>query len=149
MPISAPTKASQEVANEIRQAFRRAKKVRAVGAVSLKRLRLVLGNAGAQPGKYVLTQATKAELDALGDAAKDVFGWVARDGAGQVVTRAGRPVITFTPRGLSSLEEAVKTFGHETKHLKDFAAGLIVSSEAMAEETGEKLWLVVQRSLGR
>ena len=57
LPISAPTKASQEVANEIRQAFRRAKKVRAVGAVSLKRLRLVLGNAGAQPGKYVLTQA--------------------------------------------------------------------------------------------
>jgi hypothetical protein len=42
------------------------------------------------------------------------------------------------------LEEAVKTFGHEVQHLKDFAAGVITSSEDFAEEAGEKLWLVVQ-----
>jgi hypothetical protein len=42
----------------------------------------------------------------------------------------------------------VKTFGHEAKHLKDFAAGLVESSEALAEQEGEKLWLIVQGSLG-
>lgn len=132
-------------ASEIPQVFRRAKKIKSVGAVSLKRLRRVLGKAGAQPGKYFLVKATKAEIDTLGDAASAVYGWVTRDGAGKVAMHAsGRSIITFTPKGLSSLEDAVKSFGHETKHLKDFAAGLATSSEAMAEEAGEKLWLVVQ-----
>jgi hypothetical protein len=132
-------------ANEIQQVFRRAKKIKSVGAVSLKRLRLVLGKAGVKPGKYFLVKATKAELDALGDIASDVYGWVTRDGAGKVAKHAsGRPIITFTPKGLSSLEDAVKTFGHETKHLRDFASGVATSGEEMAEEAGEKLWLVVQ-----
>jgi hypothetical protein len=46
-------------------------------------------------------------------------------------------------RGLASLEEAAKTFGHEVQNLKDFAAGVITSSEDFAEEAGEKLRLVV------
>jgi hypothetical protein len=77
-----------------------------------------------------------------------VFGWVARDGAGKVLTDLrGKPILTFTPRGLSSLEQAVKTFGHEAKHLKDFAAGVTTSSEALAEEAGDKLWAVVEHQL--
>ena len=59
----------------------------------------------------------------------------------------GRPVITFTEKGLSSLEEAVKSFGHEAKHIKDFAAGIASSSEALAEKAGEELWELVKRKL--
>jgi hypothetical protein len=82
---------------------------------------------------------------AIGGEASGVFGWVARDGANQVARDArGRPIITFTPQGLASLEEAVKTFGHEVRHLKDFATGVTTSSEDFAEEAGEKLWLVVK-----
>jgi hypothetical protein len=115
--------------------------------VSLKRLRIVLGHAGASPGKYKLVRATEKQLAALGSEATEVFGWVTRDGAGAVARDLrGRPIITFTPRGLASLEEAVKTFGHEVQHLKDFAAGVITSSEDFAEEVGNKLWLVVQAS---
>jgi hypothetical protein len=132
-------------ASELLKAFRRAKKIKQVEAVSLKRLRIVLGQAGATPGKYKLVRATEQELAAIGGEASGVFGWVARDGANAVARDArGRPIITFTPRGLASLEEAVKTFGHEVQHLKDFAAGVATSSEDFAEEAGEKLWLVVQ-----
>lgn len=79
-----------------------------------------------------------------------IWGWVSRTGEGAIARDAkGRPIINFTERALSSLQEAVKTFGHEAKHLKDFAAGLAESSEALAEQEGEKLWLIVQESLGR
>jgi hypothetical protein len=140
--------AEKELADNILKAFRRGRKIKSVGAVSLKRLRQVLGHAGAKPGEYKLVKATKKELEALGDEANSVFGWVARNGAGEVVRDPrGRPIITFTAKGLASLEEAVKTFGHEVKHLKDFAAGVRTSSEALAEEAGEKLWLVVEAML--
>ena len=130
---------------ELQQVFRRAKKIKDVQVVSLKRLQIVLGKAGAAPGNHKLVKATRKQLDALGDEASQIFGWVGRDGAGQVIRDArGRPIITFTPKGLSSLEQAVKTFGHEAKHLKDFAAGLATSSEALAEEAGQKLWMAVQ-----
>ncbi len=131
--------------------FRRAKKVKKLGAVSLKRLRNILGRAGVSPRPYKLQKVAKAELKALREAGADVdniYGWVARDGAGNIITDLrGRPIINFTPKGLSSLEEAVKTFGHEVKHIKDFAAGLKTSSEALAELAGEQLWLVVKKSL--
>jgi hypothetical protein len=61
----------------------------------------------------------------------------------------GQPIINFTPRALASLEQAVKTFGHEAKHIKDFAAGLTTSSEVLAENAGEKLWLVVLETLAK
>jgi hypothetical protein len=93
-------------------------------------------------------RTTEKEFAALGGEAGGVFGWVARDGAGNVLKDArGRPIINFTPLGLSSLEQAVKTFGHEARHLKDFAAGVLTSSEFGAEEAGSKLWIVVQETL--
>jgi len=61
----------------------------------------------------------------------------------------GRPVMTFTNKRLSSLEEAVRSFGHEAKHIKDFAAGMTTSSEALAEKAGEQLWQLVQKKLGK
>jgi hypothetical protein len=132
-------------------AFRRATKVKRISAVSLKRLRNTLGRAGVSPKPYSLRKVSKAELKALKEAGADVdhiYGWVARDGAGNLVRDfRGRPIITFTEKGLSSLEEAVKTFGHEVKHIKDFAAGLKTSSEALAELAGEQLWVVVSKSL--
>lgn len=135
-------------ASEFLKAFRRAKKIKEVEAVSLKRLRLVLGQAGMVPGKYKLARTTEKEFAALGGEASGIFGWVARDGAGNVLKDArGRPIITFTPLGLSSLEQAVKTFGHELRHLQDFAAGVLTSSEIVAEHAGNKLWVIVQESL--
>jgi hypothetical protein len=132
-------------AAELLQVFRKAKKIKKVEAVSFKRLRIVLGQAGATPGKYKLVRATEQQLAAVGGEASGIFGWVARDGANNIARDVrGRPIITFTPRGLASLEEAVKTFGHEAQHLKDFAAGVVTSSEDFAEEAGEKLWLVVK-----
>jgi len=108
----------------------------------------VLGQAGLAPGKYKLVRTTEKEFAALGGEASGVFGWVARDGAGNVLKDArGRPIITFTPLGLASLEQAVKTFGHEVRHLQDFAAGIVTSSELVAEHAGNKLWIVVQETL--
>jgi len=156
---SAPTGAAKEhgpehagegpsPASEFLKAFRRAEKIKEVETVSLKRLRLVLGQAGLAPGKYKLVRTTEKEFAALGGEASGVFGWVARDGAGNVLKDArGRPIITFTPLGLASLEQAVKTFGHEVRHLQDFAAGIVTSSELVAEHAGNKLWIVVQETL--
>jgi hypothetical protein len=133
------------------QVFRRGKKVRQIAAVSLKRLRNVLGRAGVSPSGYKLVKVSKtvaAQMEK--EAGTEIWGWISRDGAGAVVTDAsGRPIINFTTRGLSSLEQAVKTFGHEAKHLKDFAAGLLESSEALAELEGEKLWTIVSETVGK
>jgi hypothetical protein len=131
--------------------FRRGGKVNKIKSVSLKRLRNVLGRAGVSPSNYKLQKATKEEIEALikrGDDVESIFAWVSRDGAGKLITDSkGRPIITFTKKGLSSLEEAVKTFGHEVKHIQDFLAGVQSSSEALAELAGEKLWLLVSESL--
>ena len=133
------------------QVFRRGDKFAAVGAVSLKRLRNVLGRAGATPGEYSLVKVSKEAAASIEkEVGEAVWGWVQRDGAGALVRDArGRPIINFTPRALQSLEQAVKTFGHEAKHIKDFAAGLTTSSEALAEKAGEKLWLIVAESLAK
>lgn len=133
------------------QVFRKADKVKAVGAVSLKRLRNVLGRAGVSPSPYKLVKVSKEVAKQLEkEAGETIYGWIARDGTGALVKDArGRPIINFTLRGLSSLEEAVKTFGHEVQHIKDFAAGLTTSSEALAERAAEKLWLVVSETIGK
>jgi len=131
--------------------FRRGKKIKNIAAISLKRLRITLGRAGVSPKKYKLQKVSKAEIKKLKEAGVDVeniFGWISRDGTGKMITDfRGRPIINFTEKGLSSLEQAVITYGHEVKHIKDFAAGLKTSSEALAELAGEKLWLVVSKSL--
>jgi hypothetical protein len=105
------------------------------------------------PSGYHLRKATKADLDALragGTEPSTVYAWVSRDGNGALVLDArGRPVMTFTDKGLSSLEEAVKSFGHEAKHIKDFAAGMTTSSEALAEKAGEELWELVQKRMAK
>lgn len=127
--------------------LRKGGKVEQTGPVSLKRLRTTLGQSGVSPSGYHLRKATKADLDALRAAGTDpssVYAWVSRDGNNVLAVDArGRPVMTFTEKGLSSLEEAVKSFGHEAKHIKDFAAGMATSSEALAEKAGEELWALV------
>jgi hypothetical protein len=131
--------------------LRRGGKVESTGPVTLKRLRIVLGNAGVSPSGYRLRKVAKAELESLKKAGVDpstIYAWVSRDANGALIRDArGRPVITFTEKGLSSLEEAVKSFGHEAKHIKDFAAGMITSSEALAERAGEELWALVKKRL--
>ncbi|QRO00622.1 hypothetical protein JRI60_17090 [Archangium violaceum] len=133
--------------------LRRGGKVESTGPVTLKRLRIVLGNAGVSPSGYRLRKVTKAELESLKKAGVDpstIYAWVSRDANGALIRDArGRPVITFTEKGLSSLGEAVKSFGHEAKHIKDFAAGMITSSEALAERAGEELWALVKKRLVR
>ncbi len=130
------------------QVFRKGEKLKSVGAVSLKRLRNILGRAGANPGNYKLVKVSQQVAEAMEkETGEIIWGWVERTGERVARDAKGRPIINFTPRALSSLEEAVKTFGHEAKHLKDFAAGLTTSSEALAEKEGEKLWLVVLESL--
>jgi len=127
-------------------------KVEATGPISLKRLRVTLGKAGVSPSPYLLRKATKADLEALAKAGSDpstVFAWVSRDGTGAVIKDLkGRPIINFTPTGLSSLEEAVKSFGHEVQHIKDFTVGR-GTSEAVAEQAGEELWNLVKSSRER
>jgi hypothetical protein len=132
--------------------LRKGGKLEQTGPVSLKRLRMTLGRSGVSPSGFHLRKATKVDLDALRAAGTDpssVFAWVSRDGNNVIAVDArGRPVITFTEKGLSSLEEAVKTFGHEAKHIQDFAAGMSTSSEALAEQAGEELWALVQKKMG-
>jgi hypothetical protein len=135
---------------ELASVFRRGGKIRKVREVSLKQLRQTLGRAGVSPSGYKLQKASAADLAALakaGDNPANIYGWVSRVGSELVRDAKGRPIINFTPKGLSSLEEAVKTFGHEAKHIKDFAAGLEISSEVLAELAGEKLWLLVSKTL--
>ena len=145
--------AASDVAKEAKtlvEVFRKGKKFKSVAVVSLKRLRNVLGRAGVSPSAYKLVKVSAEVSRAMEkEVGETIWGWVSRDAAGTVARDArGRPIINFTERALSSLEEAVKTFGHEAKHLKDFAAGLTESSEALAEQAGEKLWVIVQESLG-
>jgi hypothetical protein len=135
---------------ELASVFRRGGKIRKVREVSLKQLRQTLGRAGVSPSGYKLQKATAADLAAMAKAGDDpskVYGWVSRVGSEVVRDSKGRPIINFTPKGLSSLEEAVKTFGHEARHIKDFVAGVNVSSEALAELAGEKLWILVSKTL--
>lgn len=136
-------------AKGLAQVFRRGDKFTRVGAVSLKRLRNVLGRAGANPGEYKLVKVSKEAAEQIEkEVGEVVWGWVEKDGAGKLVRDAkGRPIIHFTPRAMASLEQAVKTFGHEAKHIKDFAAGMKTSSEALAEMAGDALWLVVEEML--
>jgi hypothetical protein len=132
--------------------LRRGGKVESTGPVSLKRLRVTLGRAGESPSPYFLRKASKADLEALAKSGADpstIYAWVSRDGAGAVIKDVkGRPIINFTSLGLSSLEEAVKSYGHEVQHIKDFIARG-VSSEADAEKAGEELWKLVQKSKER
>lgn len=133
--------------------LRRGGKVESTGPITLKRLRIFLGKAGVSPSGYRLRKAAKAEMEALEKAGVEpstIYAWVSRDASGALIKDArGRPVITFTDKGLSSLEEAIKSFGHEAKHIKDFAAGMVTSSEALAERAGEELWALVKKTLVR
>ncbi len=151
-PSQAPDAAKAPTGERImEEVFRRGGKISRIKSVSIKRLKNVLGRAGVGTSNYNLRKATKADIEGLiklGDDPKYIFGWVVPDGAGKVKKDSkGRPIIFFTQNGLSSLEEAVKTFGHEAKHLEDFARGQLVSSEALAELAGEKLWLLVSETL--
>lgn len=130
--------------------MRRGGKIAAETApVSIKQLRITLGRAGVSPSPYHLRKASAADLKALTEAGDDpvrIYAWVSRDGTGKAITdHRGRPIITFTEKGLSSLQEAVTSFGHEVQHLKDFAAGR-GTTEAGAEKAGEQLWELVKKS---
>jgi Domain of unknown function (DUF4157) len=139
---------AKDTAKVLLQIFRKGEKFKSVGAVSLNRLRNVLGRAGVSPRGYKLVKVSQDVSKAMEkEAGTEIWGWVTRAGGEVVKDAKGRPIINFTSRGLSSLEEAVKTFGHEAKHLKDFASGMVESSEVLAEKAGEKLWMIVQKSL--
>jgi len=138
---------ARNAAGELSSVFRRGSKAAGERAVSLRELRMKLGRAGVDTSGYAFRKATAAEVAAAGNHA---YGWVNVDGGGRVFTDAkGRPIIIFTDKGLSSLEEAVKTFGHEASHIKDYKAGIKLAREQMAEKAGEKLWEKVSDALER
>ncbi|MCG8423435.1 MAG: DUF4157 domain-containing protein [Proteobacteria bacterium] len=142
-----------EQASGVKGVMRRGGKIVAeTGPVSIKRLRNTLGRAGVSPSPYHLRRASKSDLKALeasGADTSNIYAWVSRDGTGQALKdHRGRPIITFTAKGLSSLKEAVQSFGHEVQHLKDFAAGR-GTTEAGAEKAGEELWELVSKSLAK
>lgn len=56
-------------------------------------------------------------------------------------------MVTSSPLGSERLLDS--RFGHEAKHIKDFAAGMVTSSEALAERAGEELWALVKKKLVR
>jgi uncharacterized Zn-binding protein involved in type VI secretion len=127
--------------------FRRAARSAAGKAISLRQLRMKLGRAGVETSGYAFRKATAEEIEAAG---KRAFGWVNVDGAGRVFSDAkGRPIINFTDKGLSSLEEGVKTFGHEASHIKDYVAGIKLAREDVAEKAAENLWEKVSGKLER
>ena len=127
--------------------FRRGAKSAAGKAVSLRQLRMKLGRAGVDTSGYAFRKATAQEI---ADAGKRAYGWVNVDGAGRVFSDAkGRPIINFTDKGLSSLEEGVKTFGHEASHIKDYVAGIKLAREDVAEKAAENLWDKVSDKLER
>jgi hypothetical protein len=134
---------------EIEQIFRSAGKAATDGPVSLKQLRMVLGRAGVSPSPYSLVKVPTEISQELEKGGVKVWGWVSRDATGAPLRDVrGRPIINFTERGLSSLEESVKTFGHEVQHLKDFAAGIVTAREADAERAGEQLWRTISKLIG-
>jgi uncharacterized Zn-binding protein involved in type VI secretion len=127
--------------------FRRGAKSAAGKSVSLRQLRMKLGRAGVDTSGYAFRKATAEEIK---EAGKRAYGWVNVDGAGRVFSDAkGRPIINFTDKGLSSLEEGVKTFGHEASHIKDYVAGIKLAREDVAEKAAENLWEKVSGALER
>lgn len=127
--------------------FRRGGEAAGQRPVSLRELRMKLGRAGVDTSDYAFRKATAEETALAGN---HVYGWVNVDGAGRVAADArGRPIINFTDKGLSSLEEGVKTYGHEASHMKDYKAGIRVAREAMAEKAGTDLWNKVSGALER
>lgn len=80
--------------------FRHGAKIRSVGAVSLNRLRVVLGRAGVSPRGYKLVKVSAKAMKQLeAEGGNSVYGWVSRDGAGRLMLDArGRPIINLTPR---------------------------------------------------
>jgi hypothetical protein len=138
---------AEKAAAEAIPVFRRAAKIAKGIPVSLRELRMKLGRAGVDVSSYAFRKATAEEAAAAG---KHVYGWVNVDGLGRVFADArGRPIINFTDKGLSSLEEGVKTFGHEANHIKDYNAGIKYAREPEAEKAGEALWKKVSGALDR
>jgi uncharacterized Zn-binding protein involved in type VI secretion len=139
-------RSAEKAADEL-AVFRRSSKLAGERPISLRELRMHLGRAGVDTSGYAFRKVTADEAAAAGHG---VYGWVNTDGAGRVFADAGgRPVINFTDKGLSSLEEGVKTFGHEANHIKDYRAGIKVARERMAEKAGEDLWDKVSGALER
>jgi len=125
----------------------RASPLSRTGPVTFQQLRDVLAQAGQKPGRFNFRYVPARDAPDGGHA----LGWVGRDGGGNIVLDdLGRPIIYFTDMGLSSLREAVITFGHELKHIEDIMIKKArVSPEAHAEKAGRELWAKVISVLKR
>jgi len=144
-------RAAEEAVGTEETLRRGGKVVTDTGPVSLKKLRMTLGRAGESPSGYHLRVASKEDLEAMrasGQSPENVYAWMSERGADLVRDWRGRPVITFTPKGLSSLEEAVKSYGHEVRHIQDFIIGR-GTNEAVAEQAGKELWELVKGRLAK
>jgi len=108
-----------------------------LGLVSLSVLRMALGRSGFSAKRYAFRMASPAEE---AEAGRPVFAKVAMSGDNAIITDSkGRPIITFFRRSMTSLREAMTSFGHEAAHLRDVRAGLLTPRELDAERAGLRL----------
>jgi uncharacterized Zn-binding protein involved in type VI secretion len=116
------------------------------GPVNFRQLRDVLAQAGQKPGRFNFQYVPARDAPGGGYA----YGWVGQIENGIQLDDLGRPIIYFTDMGLSSLQQAVITFGHELKHIEDIMIkGARDSSHAHAEKAGQELWAKVVSILKR
>ncbi|GAA1996463.1 hypothetical protein [Catenulispora subtropica] len=66
-----------------------------------------------------------------------------------VLKEGEKPIIQISHRGLSSMDEAIKTFFHETYHWDTFFKMGVGGTEDAAEAHGVKMWQEVMRRLGK
>jgi hypothetical protein len=65
------------------------------------------------------------------------------------VEEGAKPIIQISHRGLSSMDEALKTFFHETYHWDTFFKMGVGGTEDAAEAFGVKMWEIAKGRLGR
>jgi RHS repeat-associated protein len=116
------------------------------GLVSIKQLRIKLGKAGMSVSDVNVRLATPEEM---ANGPSHAMGWTSTDGYNQTILDAeSRATILLTPRGLSSMEQAVTTVGHELSHIRDSNAGVMTAREFEADQAGYEFWLKFLSRLG-
>ena len=135
-----------EAADEVSGALRTGRRIPGAGReISLKYLKARLGRAGLAKGYEIAEMPLREWRKLERSMGRHVFGRAPAtlDPRSQIVhlvrSAGGLPIIEITPRGLSSLEEAVKTVGHEIRHIQDIMAGC-ERGEAAARLAEEPFW---------
>jgi len=117
-----------------------------IGPISVKLLKIKLGQAGMSVSDVNIQLATPEDM---ANGPSHAMGWTSTTGSGEpILDAAGRQTMYLTPAGLSSTQQAVTTVGHELSHIRDASAGVNSARENEAIRCGYEFWLKFLSRLG-